>query len=231
MSNRAGESRQLCECGCGEPAPIADRTAKRFGWVKGEPKRFINGHNRRKSSVDYIEEDRGHETPCWIWQRSLNNRGYGLTARGSQTGRMRAAHRYYYEERFGAIPEGKQLDHLCRVPACVNPDHLEPVTAAINRQRGDTVQQLVGWTVELHTPQPDGSVEEHFVGAYRELDHRVLRDARKYTAPGYDLAAELEKLEDERDRDFEHEQAERTGEIGERLAHAVRTDLGERKHF
>src|SRR4051794_36950941 len=38
----------------------------------------------------------------------------------------------------------------------------------------DHVQQLVGWTVELHTPLPDGSVEEHFVGAYRELDHRVL---------------------------------------------------------
>jgi hypothetical protein len=95
----------------------------------------------------------------------------------------------------------------------------------------DHVQQLVGWTVELHTPQPDGSVEEHFVGAYRELDHRVLRDARKYTNPNYDLAAELEALEDKRDRDFEHEQRERTGEVAERLAHAVRTDLGEKRNF
>src|SRR4051812_6596928 len=95
----------------------------------------------------------------------------------------------------------------------------------------DHLQRLVGFTVELHTPQPDGSVEEHFVGAYRELDHRVLRDARRYTAPGYDLAAELERVEDERDRTFDHEQRERTGEAAERLAHAVRTDLGERKHF
>jgi hypothetical protein len=69
------------------------------------------------------------------------------------------------------------------------------------------------------------------VGAYRELDHRVLRDARKYTNPNYDLAAELEALEDKRDREFEHEQRERTGEVAERLAHAVRTDLGEKRHF
>jgi hypothetical protein len=59
----------------------------------------------------------------------------------------------------------------------------------------------------------------------------VLRDARKYTNPGYDLAAELEKLEDQRDREFDHEQRERTGEAAERLAHAVRVDLGEKRHF
>jgi hypothetical protein len=95
----------------------------------------------------------------------------------------------------------------------------------------DHVQNLVGWTVELHTPQPDGSVEEHFVCAYRELDHRVLRDARKYTSPGYDLAAELEKLDDSNDRRMDHRRREQSGEIGERLAHALRTDLGEKRNF
>jgi hypothetical protein len=46
----------------------------------------------------------------------------------------------------------------------------------------DHVQNLLGWTVELHIEQPDGSTEEHFVCAYRELDHRIVRDARRYTS-------------------------------------------------
>lgn len=74
------------------------------------------------------------ETPtnCWIWQGAKNKLGYGyLYADGCNY-----AHRYHYLKKRGPIPEGFELDHLCRVPACVNPDHLEPVTTAINQQRG-----------------------------------------------------------------------------------------------
>ena len=46
------------------------------------------------------------------------------------------AHRYYYEKLRGPIPEGMQIDHLCRLPACVNPDHLEVVTPTQNVRRG-----------------------------------------------------------------------------------------------
>jgi hypothetical protein len=49
---------------------------------------------------------------------------------------MVPAHRLFYEERYGPIPEGHQLDHLCRQPACVNPAHLEPVTQTENIRRG-----------------------------------------------------------------------------------------------
>lgn len=49
------------------------------------------------------------------------------------------AHRVYYEARFGPIPAGLQLDHLCRNRGCVNPDHLEPVTCRENLMRGHTV--------------------------------------------------------------------------------------------
>lgn len=38
---------KLCECGCGQPAPIARTTSARDGWVKGQPKRFIHGHHGR----------------------------------------------------------------------------------------------------------------------------------------------------------------------------------------
>lgn len=71
---------------------------------------------------------------CWIWPvvRSI---GYGR-AYGT-----RQAHRVVYERLVGPIPAGLQLDHLCRTPACVNPWHLEPVTAAENQRRGKRAQQ------------------------------------------------------------------------------------------
>lgn len=95
----------------------------------------------------------------------------------------------------------------------------------------DHVQNLLGWTVELHIEQPDGSTEEQFVCAYRELDHRIVRDARRYTSSGYDIAGELEKEDAKHDRAQDHSRRELSGEVGERLAHALRTDLNERKNF
>lgn len=45
---------KLCECGCGQPAPIATYNSKRWGWVKGQPKRFIhNHHHRGHRNVNY----------------------------------------------------------------------------------------------------------------------------------------------------------------------------------
>src|SRR5262249_55587685 len=40
----------LCQCGCGEPAPIAKLTKRRVGWVRGQPRRFISGHNNKVTS-------------------------------------------------------------------------------------------------------------------------------------------------------------------------------------
>ncbi len=48
------------------------------------------------------------------------------------------AHRFSYRHHVGEIPEGLELDHLCRIRHCVNPLHLEPVTGKVNLMRGDT---------------------------------------------------------------------------------------------
>jgi hypothetical protein len=70
---------------------------------------------------------------CWLWTGTLNRDGYGRVSIG---GREIGAHRAVYEALIGAVPEGMQLDHLCRVPNCVNPEHLEPVTIGEYIRRG-----------------------------------------------------------------------------------------------
>lgn len=69
---------------------------------------------------------------CWVWTGQLNNKGYGLA---SVRNRKRAAHLVLWELLVGPVPPGLELDHLCRVRRCVNPDHLEPVTRSENQRR------------------------------------------------------------------------------------------------
>lgn len=128
----------LCECGCGQIAK----------------NRFVHGHNARmpeflaKNIVSLKEKPRAkkktpayivdEKTGCWEWQRA-KIRGYGIINRRDY--RM-YAHRYYYQKYKGNIPEDKVLDHLCGNPSCVNPDHLEPVTAAENIRRGNKTKLM-----------------------------------------------------------------------------------------
>lgn len=72
---------------------------------------------------------------CWIWSGARGTGGYG---RFRVAGRTREAHRVAYLMLVGPIPDGLQLDHLCRVRSCVNPAHLEPVTSRENTRRGVT---------------------------------------------------------------------------------------------
>lgn len=70
---------------------------------------------------------------CWLWLGSPTPAGYGMFRIGySRTG----AHRFSYEITHGRIPEGWVIDHLCRNPLCVRPDHLEAVSQRVNFQRG-----------------------------------------------------------------------------------------------
>lgn len=81
---------------------------------------------------------------CWLWQGPPNAYGYGTFAAHDLKGEYKnqRAHRYAYVMAFGSIPEGLDLDHLCRVKICVNPFHLEPVTNAENVRRARAAQRL-----------------------------------------------------------------------------------------
>jgi hypothetical protein len=72
---------------------------------------------------------------CWEWHGERIRNGYGRLWI-STTQRM-LAHRFAYELLIGPIPEGLDLDHLCRNRSCVNPAHLEPVTNRENVIRGN----------------------------------------------------------------------------------------------
>lgn len=77
------------------------------------------------------------EGDCWLWTGRLGVGGYAYVGmRVDGTWKNLRAHRASYEMLVGPIPNGLQLDHLCRIRHCVNPDHLEPVTCKENVRRG-----------------------------------------------------------------------------------------------
>ena len=73
------------------------------------------------------------DTGCWIWQLSVLKSGYGCIR---VSGRTHTAHAVAYRVFCGQVPDGLELDHLCGVRECCNPQHLEPVTHRENVLRG-----------------------------------------------------------------------------------------------
>lgn len=118
----------FCHCGCGERTKLAPHNHRRDGWVRGEPLKFVFGHQRRKSPVEFVVADDG----CWIWQRGTNGR-YGTRV---MDGKMGYAHRVAYEREYGPIPEGHDIHHRCRQTLCVNPAHLEAMPESLHASDG-----------------------------------------------------------------------------------------------
>ena len=86
---------------------------------------------------------------CWVWTSSTRGKGYGrLTLPGNISA---SAHRKSYETFVGEIPNGLHIDHLCNNKLCINPNHLEPVTAKENNYRA--FQRNGGWPCQLRKPK------------------------------------------------------------------------------
>lgn len=162
----------LCQCGCGAATSLASRDRRKDGvqtMVKGQPRTYVQGHCASTNLRLHWEEE--PETGCWIWQGAIRETGpkrvlgYGRTR---ARGHLELAHRVVYEILRGPVDARLQLDHLCRVPSCVNPDHLEPVPAHVNTRRG-------------------------LVGKLSEAEYALLED-RAHVVSVWDFAALAEEM-------------------------------------
>jgi hypothetical protein len=129
----------------------------------------------------YVEEDRGHVTPCWIYQGYIKPTGYGLvTVRIEGRKTSRNAHVAFYETEVGPVPEGYELDHLCKVRSCIRPDHLEPVTHLTNvlrssatRLTDEQVRYVLDSELGPAALARELGITREYVWALRKGKHRV----------------------------------------------------------
>lgn len=129
-----------CLCGCGAEAVKS--------YVQGHNQRGKTFVNRRRQPFEarfWSKVDKNAAVPieaphlgnCWRWTGNHNSAGYGMIFPGTDAqARMVLAHRVSYELAHGPIPEGYDIDHLCRVTDCLRVEHLEAVPHSVNIQRG-----------------------------------------------------------------------------------------------
>lgn len=160
------EGREIsrCLCGCGRII-VGDPYKGRVGHRIPEPTRFWH----------YVKIT---ET-CWLWQGAKSVGGYG---RFCAKEILCMSHRWAYENLVGPIPKGLQLDHLCRVRNCVNPEHLEPVTPRENTMRGDTPARRNVQKTHCHKGHPF-SKENTYV---HPSGSRICRECMRHLGRLYD---------------------------------------------
>ena len=169
-----------CRCGCGSWVGFWESTDRSQGYIKGEPKQFVHGHNAKLEGnlrPNYAMEDRGFDTPCWVWQKSKKASGHGQVGVNR---RPVLAHRHYYEREKGPIPEGMRIAHLCGVRACVNPAHLEVVSVKESVRRSASTKLSKSQVENIRREASD-------TGYYEKL-----RIARKYGISHHQVYAILQ---------------------------------------
>jgi hypothetical protein len=96
---------------------------------------MVDSHSTESAFWSLVDKSTPYR--CWIWRGKRQKTGYGYyPSPRDRTTLYGLAHRVAYVLVKGPIPAGMHLDHVCRMPACVNPDHLEVVTTRENTLRG-----------------------------------------------------------------------------------------------
>lgn len=153
-----------------------------------DPLIFVN----ERMSPDPLDPSRyriidcGFKTQCWIWKgcKSIKGLPYGSLVFNKKT---QSAHRYYYAQKFGPIGRGLVLDHLCRQPSCVNPEHLEPVTTIENNRRGLATKLTIANVIEIRSRYASGEFASKIADSFnvkRENIGLIVRGDTWADAPG-----------------------------------------------
>lgn len=148
----------------------------------------------REQDIQRFESKTVRGDGCWTWTGAhYKNSGYAMFAMRDLDGKWRptVGHRVAYQIHRGPIPDGLQLDHLCRNRGCVNPDHLEAVEQRVNIARG--VGQSVLNAAKTHCPKGHEFTPENTyvrpTGKHRSRECRTCMAAR----PRYDRYIERDR--------------------------------------
>lgn len=168
-------------------API---TARRIGWVKGQPIRFVHGHNRRQPlhtrfwkmvnvRGPVVRRELGR---CYLWRGALlQGTGYGAFTYSTGPGvpaRTTSAHRFAWQQAHGPIPPGISILHRCDTRACVRESHLFRGT-----QRDNAADMVQKGRQTLGVMNPNARLNDRAVLAIRRGYARGLTQdalARRY---------------------------------------------------
>ena len=112
----------------------------------------------------------GGDDACWPWRGATTSNGYGQVV---IAGRKHPVHRVAYEQLVGTIPEGLEIDHLCRNRTCANPAHMEAVTHRENTLRGETITARAA--ARTHCPQGHSYAEHGRVTKYGDRKCRICQ--------------------------------------------------------